>query len=36
MDWVPLTERVAVLRGPANCGVVLGRDGQAVVVDSGV
>ncbi|MBC7225492.1 MAG: MBL fold metallo-hydrolase, partial [Anaerolineae bacterium] len=22
--------------GPANCGVVLGRDGQAVVVDSGV
>lgn len=36
MDWIPLTERVAVLRGPANCGVVLGKDGQAVVVDSGV
>ncbi len=36
MEWMALTPRVGVLRGPVNCGVVVGQDGQALVVDSGM
>lgn len=36
MEWFPLTPRVAVLKGPVNCGIVVGRGGQAIVVDSGM
>ncbi len=36
MEWLALTPRVAVLKGPVNCGVVVGQAGQALVVDSGM
>lgn len=36
MEWLALTPRVAVLKGPVNCGVVVGQGGQALVVDSGM
>jgi glyoxylase-like metal-dependent hydrolase (beta-lactamase superfamily II) len=36
VEWLALTPRVAVLKGPVNCGVVVGQGGQALVVDSGM
>jgi len=36
VEWLALTPRVAVLKGPVNCGVVVGQAGQALVVDSGM
>ena len=36
MEWLALTPRVAVLKGPVNCGVVVGQGDQALVVDSGM
>lgn len=36
MEWLALTPRVGVLRGPVNCGTIIGERGQAIIVDSGM
>jgi len=36
MEWIPLTSQVAMLKDAINCGVVRGRGGKAIVIDTGI